>query len=219
MSKYLELFKGAFDDSIGTKTKLENKPYIGYSLTEGKLVYTVVPPKDLVIEGPADNEIWYTSSDGNIVNPYNTDVFGANIVSNTYENGKGVITFDGEVTSIGDMAFDGCFSLASFVIPNSVTSIGIQSFNGCSSLTSIVIGNGVTSIGDYAFSYCYNSTSITIPNSVTSIGNNAFFSCSGLNSITFEGTMEEWNSIEKGENWGGTVPATYVQCSDGQVAL
>jgi hypothetical protein len=43
MSKYLELFKGAFDDSIGTKTKLENKPYIGYSLTEGKLAYTIVP--------------------------------------------------------------------------------------------------------------------------------------------------------------------------------
>ena len=46
MSKYLELFKGAFDDSIGTKTKPENKPYIGYSLTEGKLVYTVVPAKE-----------------------------------------------------------------------------------------------------------------------------------------------------------------------------
>ena len=43
MSKYLELFKGSFNDSINEKTKLENKPYIGYSLTEGKVVYTVVP--------------------------------------------------------------------------------------------------------------------------------------------------------------------------------
>ena len=45
MSKYLELFKSAFDDSISTKTKLENKPYIGYSLTDG-VVYTVVPLKE-----------------------------------------------------------------------------------------------------------------------------------------------------------------------------
>ena len=43
MSKYLELFKESFNDSINEKTKLENKPYIGYSLTEGKVVYTVVP--------------------------------------------------------------------------------------------------------------------------------------------------------------------------------
>ena len=43
MSKYLELFRESFNDSINEKTKLENKPYIGYSLTEGKLAYTVVP--------------------------------------------------------------------------------------------------------------------------------------------------------------------------------
>ena len=50
---------------------------------------------------PVNNEIWYTSYDGEIVTPYDTNVFGANIVSNTYENGKGIITFDGDVTSIG----------------------------------------------------------------------------------------------------------------------
>ena len=43
MSKYLELFKESFNDSINEKTKPEHKPYIGYSLTEGKVVYTVVP--------------------------------------------------------------------------------------------------------------------------------------------------------------------------------
>ena len=56
MSKYLELFKGSFDDSINEKTKPENKPYIGYSLTDG-IAYTVVPKP---VVGPADNEIWCT---------------------------------------------------------------------------------------------------------------------------------------------------------------
>lgn len=43
MRKYLELFTNGFDETITDKVKVENKPYIGYSLTEGKIVYTMVP--------------------------------------------------------------------------------------------------------------------------------------------------------------------------------
>jgi hypothetical protein len=43
MRKYLELFINGFDETITDKVKVENKPYIGYSLTDGKLAYTVVP--------------------------------------------------------------------------------------------------------------------------------------------------------------------------------
>ena len=52
-----------------------------------------------------NNQIWYTSFDGNVVTPSNTDVFGATITSNTYTNDKGVITFDGDVTMIGEKAY------------------------------------------------------------------------------------------------------------------
>ena len=78
--------------------------------------------------------IYYTSSDGNIVTPYNTNAFGANIISNTYENGKGIIKFDGDVTSIGYQAFWGCTSLTSVTIGNGVTSIGGEAFESCHSL-------------------------------------------------------------------------------------
>ena len=130
------------------------------------------------------NEIWYTSSDGNIVTPYATDVFGANIVSNTYENGKGIIKFDAPVTSIGDYAFKDCGSLKSMTIPNSVTSIGTYTFNNCSSLTSIIIPDSVTEIGEQAFLSCSGLTSVTIPNSITSIGIYTFKYCSSLTSVT-----------------------------------
>ena len=99
-------------------------------------------------EAHNDNKIFYTSTDGNIVTPYDETGFGANIISNTYENGQGIITFDGPVTDLGNWAFSDCSSLASIIIPNSVTSIGYLVFNGCSSLNAIFIPENVAFIGN-----------------------------------------------------------------------
>lgn len=84
-----------------------------------------------------NNEIWYTSLAGNVVAPRRTDVFGANLISNTYNYGRGVITFDGDVTMIGDDAFEYLNNLTSITLPDSVTSIGDCAFNGCRSLLNI----------------------------------------------------------------------------------
>ena len=135
------------------------------------------------------NQIRYTSSDGNVVEPSYTDDFGANITDNTYENGIGIITFDGNVTNIGYEAFSGCESLTSITIPDSVTSIGSEAFYGCENLTSVTIGNSLTSIGDGAFYDCESLTSITIPNTVTSIGVGAFSGCGSLTSVTIPNTV------------------------------
>ena len=128
--------------------------------------------------------IFYTSTDGKIVTPYKTNVFGANIISNTYEDGRGVIIFRDDVTSIGGSAFYNCTSLTSITIPDSVTSIGEWAFRNCTSLTSVTIPDNVTSIGEWAFWECTSLKSITIPDSVTSIGNYAFRYCTSLTSVT-----------------------------------
>ena len=88
------------------------------------------------------------------------------------------------VTSIGEAAFQYCYSLTSVTIPNSVTSIGNSAFMDCNSLTSVTIPDSVTSINNSAFYYCRSLSSITIPNSVTSIGTSAFNYCTSLSSIT-----------------------------------
>ena len=129
------------------------------------------------------NQIWYTSSDGNVVTPYYTNVFGANIISNKYNNGIGVITFDGNVTEIGYGAFLDCTSLTSVTIPDSVTTIGQEAFYDCTSLTSITIPNSVTTIDSKAFRNCSSMTSATIGDSVTTIGREAFLNCSSLTSV------------------------------------
>ena len=133
---------------------------------------------------PESNEIWYTATEK--VTPYASDVFGANIVSNEWDEstGQGVITLDGNVTSIGNHAFYRCSSLTSITIPESVTSIEIHVFSYCSSLTSITLPDGVTVIGLAAFSGCSSLTSITLPEGVTSIVGAAFDDCSSLTSIT-----------------------------------
>ena len=110
------------------------------------------------------NEIWYTTTDGRTISINDDD-----LVSNSYNNGRGVLKYRGSVISIERLAFEDCSSLTSITIPNSVTSIGKGAFLGCSSLTSITIPNSVTSIGESAFRGCSSLTSITIPNSVKSI--------------------------------------------------
>ena len=141
------------------------------------------------VSAESKNVIIYTSSNGKIVTPHSSNVFGANIVSNTYENGQGVIIFDAPVTSIGDSAFNSCSSLTRVTIGNGVTSIGDYAFYECTSLTSVIIPDSVTSIGKSEFSRCTLLTSVTIPNSVTKIGDSAFSKCTSLTSVTIPNSV------------------------------
>lgn len=144
-----------------------------------------------------------------------------NIVGEAFYNCSSLIyiTIPDSVTSIGAYAFQNCKSLTTITIPNSVTEIHGFTFYGCSSLTSIIIPDSVTNIHARAFENCTSLTSLTIGNCVTSIQDRAFDSCTSLTSITFKGTMEEWGIVSKGSGWNSEVPATYVQCSDGQVTI
>ena len=64
---------------------------------------------------------------------------------------------------------------------------------------------------------CSGLTSVTIPNSVTSIGKYAFLGCTGLTSITFEGTMAQWNEIQKADGWNNNTGSYIIHCTDGDI--
>ena len=115
---------------------------------------------------------------------FNPNAFNANIVSDDFIDGHGVITFDDDVTIVGDYAFSSCNNLLSITLPQTVTEIGEYAFAYSYSLADVVIPNSVTSISDYAFYNCSSLTGITIPDSVTSINNSTFYNCSSLTGIT-----------------------------------
>lgn len=118
------------------------------------------------------NSITYTATEALIVN----DCFNLRIYGHAYASSTkvGVITFDGDVTTICE---DG------------------TAFENPSALLSIILPDTIKKIGDEAFSGCSNLTVISIPKAVTEIGITAFVDCSALNTVTFEGTACQNNFV------------------------
>lgn len=146
-----------------------------------------------------DNVILYTTTDGNPIPDKTNYASGVNLISNTYENGVGTLTFDGVITTIPNSAgFHGITTLESVEFPDSIVNFGYGLFNGCSGLKSVKlpqyitridtytfystglltleIPDGVTYIGTYCFMRSYNFKIFELPASLTSIGRQAFLS-------------------------------------------
>ncbi len=73
---------------------------------------------------------------------------------------------------------------------------------------------GVTRIGYQAFRDCIWLESVVIPSTVTAIRSSAFDGCMDLK-FQYDGTVAQWNTIDKGMNIGNFV----VQCTDGEVSV
>jgi len=146
-------------------------------------------------EKPNANEVWYWA-------PSKVTLYSqTNVSSHTFSNGKGVITYTsnlttmpnslrntattrvrmpGAITTISDGAFYRCTSLADIKFPASVTSIGGNAFSGCTALTLTALPSSVTSIGAQAFQDCSGLVLTALPAGVTTIGALAFQGCSAI---------------------------------------
>lgn len=154
-------------------------------------------------EIPDTHKIYYTTTDGNVVSVLESSFKGGNLVSNTYENGQGILLFDNVVTEIQRGAFSSS-NLQTLTIPDGVETIGASIVpsgyyllavygkfatpdNRClvvdgvlkvfaqSGLTSYNIPDDVTALEDYAFNDCAFLHKVVVPSSVTSIGLACFY--------------------------------------------
>lgn len=126
------------------------------------------------------NVIKYTSTDGNIVEPNSpSSYFGANVISNTYENGEGTIIFDAPVTKLGNSAFASKNNLQTITLPSSISEVNNYAFSE-STLTHFygpLAGADNRSLvidGQLIYVATYGITSYTIPAGVRIIGRRAF---------------------------------------------
>lgn len=124
-----------------------------------------------------NNILYYTSSDGNVVKPFDETAFGAKILSNEYSGGMGRIIFDGPVTSIGRNAFYQNKTLKTIDLPETVSTIGDNAFNNCVQLNAISIPKSVASIGMAAFKQCHSLSEVDLPGNITVIEKETFYEC------------------------------------------
>ena len=165
-----------------------------------------------------NSQILYTYSGDDGINPYRNQAFlDANgkmlKYTNEYADGKGVITFNGVLTTLGEWAFYHS-DLTSITLPEGLTKIEKEAFMYCGGLETVTLPNTLTTIemgafhqhsslskfyGKFAaedgrciivdgvlnaFASACGVTEYTIPNIVTTIGDYAFFYCESLTSIT-----------------------------------
>ena len=81
------------------------------------------------------------------------------------------------------------------------------------------IPNGITSINSYVFRDKKSLVNVTIPVSVIEIKNYAFINCSNLDTLIYLGTISQWESISKGEDWKSSKKDISLQCTDGTIII
>lgn len=177
---------------------------LNFVATNGETLATFSAEQD------ASYKIFYTTTDGNPVDVYKTDGFGADYVSNIYyvKENIGILRFASPITTIPDQAFAICDNLATIDIPEGVTSIGERAFTGCTAMQQVTIPSTVTAVGAEAFVNCRGRaiincnidtdwstyekfsfqkagfTEVVIGDKVETIGNHAFAHCYDLSQLT-----------------------------------
>lgn len=178
--------------------------------------------------GPIDtscplDEIWYTTADEDVIDFVQAS-WGANVISNTYENGKGIIKFDNDVLYCPDSAFADK-NLKTIVLPNNIYYIGADAFASNTNLIFVKLPENAIELRSGCFKYCTSLTNVIVPNKVTQIYSYAFFGCSRLTDVTLGEKVSEvkhqvfcsCNNLSSITILNTTVPAipkTYVLTSD-----
>ena len=120
---------------------------------------------------------------------FTQEINGINYKLNTKDNTAEVVsgTYSGEIIIPSSVSYDG----KSY----SVVSIGSSAFAG-QNILKITLPNSITKINSYAFRNCTGLNTITLPNGSLYIGSDVFEGCTVLAIVNYNGTMQEWCTID-----------------------
>ena len=136
--------------------------------------------------GVPRNQVWYTTLSGQPARVNGTGTYI--LVSNTYENGKGVIVFNENLEYIPMYLINGT-DVTSVEIPEGVKSIKYGAFDLCRDLASVKLPESLEVIGPNAFSACSSLKEIDFPAHLRVLEGGAFGE-SGLRSIALPDGLE-----------------------------
>ncbi len=95
-----------------------------------------------------------------------------------------------------------------------VVGIADDAFSDCDGIEFIQLCDSIESIGNSAFLNCYGLKTVHFSNQVNTIGRYAFAECYALSEIIFDGTMSEWDAIEKGQDWDANTGNYTLICTE-----
>ena len=131
------------------------------------------------------------------------------------------IEIPASVVEIGTRAFEwaGNIQKVTFAENSQLKIIGTSAFSHAKGLKEIVLPEGLTTIKNCAFADCNVLESVTIPASVTTIMEHMFDNpsnptggCPMLKTVKYEGTKEQWDKINLGENNNVLTSTMKLQC-------
>ena len=138
------------------KTTIRRSVFGSLSAPDAGLEWTAVLDSETV---PPDNEIWYTTTDGKIIDleasyiHYNDKPFDCNVVNHVYQDGKGIIRCDGPITVINDHTFgNGRFTKINHIyLPNSIVYLRTGALSGIG-VKELRLPDNLNYVGSYALS-------------------------------------------------------------------
>ena len=151
----------------------------------------------------------------------------------------------GNVSQIGENAFQYCTSLKVVTLSANCTTINAYAFAGCSSLLTVNLSPELLIIHNYAFTRCTSFVEINfgyspkfshigeaaflgctaledvrnVPVSIEYIADRAFQDCTNLDSFSYDGTAEQWSNVNVRNDWKLNTALTSIRCSDGSITL
>lgn len=215
---HTKLYSEAFPENINDLRSPSNYPFVGMLSDDNSLLYSY---ESIIKQN--DNEILYMAplvADGDYTININSSSIDITDFKLTPTNDNyNILQFN--YSDSNDKVLNGFFDpgmggreyyclqsdvITELVLPNGVEEIDALAFN-CPNLTTVTLPSSIKRFKSVTYTNVYNMETVT----------KTLIFGSKIKTIYFDGTMNEWNAIDKDINWNPKGKRVTVICHDGQL--